>query len=244
MHTFCVFVYSFFFLFYCTWSVKGSHFNRPSHFGWRIYHIIYYLYPPVTSTGNYAILFVFTVHCGWRICCGVCIHSSLWLENMPWCLYPQFAVAGGHAMVFVSSISLPSKTLVLARSVVQARSELSYICRSHCSSFKNIHNDCDFDRKTGVPCDQLLGHTTAFVLWLMFVSLCVFDVCFLVCVFQQAGLHPTADQIELFAYHLPHATLSNLMVSSNFISMMQLMARKGTASFAIIIMDICKVPTP
>jgi len=26
-----------------------------------------------------------------------------------------------------------------------------------------------------------------------------------------AGLHPTADQIELFAYHLPHATLSNLI---------------------------------
>lgn len=28
----------------------------------------------------------------------------------------------------------------------------------------------------------------------------------------QAGLHPTAEQIELFAYHLPNATLSNLMV--------------------------------
>ncbi|XP_036359041.1 ATP-dependent RNA helicase SUPV3L1, mitochondrial [Octopus sinensis] len=28
---------------------------------------------------------------------------------------------------------------------------------------------------------------------------------------EQAGLHPTADQIELFAYHLPNATLSNLM---------------------------------
>ncbi|KAL3863039.1 hypothetical protein ACJMK2_004821 [Sinanodonta woodiana] len=28
---------------------------------------------------------------------------------------------------------------------------------------------------------------------------------------EQAGLHPTADQIELFAYHLPHATLSNLI---------------------------------
>ncbi|KAF5284437.1 hypothetical protein FQR65_LT13543 [Abscondita terminalis] len=27
----------------------------------------------------------------------------------------------------------------------------------------------------------------------------------------QAGLHPTADQIELYAYHLPNATLSNLM---------------------------------
>ncbi|XP_003746157.2 ATP-dependent RNA helicase SUV3 homolog, mitochondrial [Galendromus occidentalis] len=26
-----------------------------------------------------------------------------------------------------------------------------------------------------------------------------------------AGLHPTADQIELFAYHLPHANLSNLI---------------------------------
>lgn len=31
--------------------------------------------------------------------------------------------------------------------------------------------------------------------------------------FQQAGLHPTADQIELFAYHLPNATLSKLIVS-------------------------------
>lgn len=28
---------------------------------------------------------------------------------------------------------------------------------------------------------------------------------------KQAGLHPTADQIELYAYHLPDATLSNLM---------------------------------
>lgn len=27
-----------------------------------------------------------------------------------------------------------------------------------------------------------------------------------------AGLHPTAEQIEMFAYHLPHATLSNLIV--------------------------------
>lgn len=30
---------------------------------------------------------------------------------------------------------------------------------------------------------------------------------------NQAGLHPTADQIELYAYHLPNAALSNLMVS-------------------------------
>lgn len=29
---------------------------------------------------------------------------------------------------------------------------------------------------------------------------------------KQAGLHPTADQIELYAYHLPNASLSNLMV--------------------------------
>ena len=29
---------------------------------------------------------------------------------------------------------------------------------------------------------------------------------------EQAGLHPTADQIELFAYHLPTYTLSNLLV--------------------------------
>ncbi|XP_072027344.1 ATP-dependent RNA helicase SUPV3L1, mitochondrial-like [Amphiura filiformis] len=28
---------------------------------------------------------------------------------------------------------------------------------------------------------------------------------------QMAGLHPTAEQIELFAYHLPHATLPNLI---------------------------------
>lgn len=28
----------------------------------------------------------------------------------------------------------------------------------------------------------------------------------------QAGLHPTADQIELYAYHLPNSPLSNLMV--------------------------------
>jgi ATP-dependent RNA helicase SUPV3L1/SUV3 len=30
---------------------------------------------------------------------------------------------------------------------------------------------------------------------------------------QQAGLHPTADQIELYAYHLPNSALSNLIVS-------------------------------
>lgn len=30
-------------------------------------------------------------------------------------------------------------------------------------------------------------------------------------VIAAAGLHPTAEQIELFAYHLPHATLSNLI---------------------------------
>lgn len=29
----------------------------------------------------------------------------------------------------------------------------------------------------------------------------------------QAGLHPTADQIELYAYYLPNSALSNLMVS-------------------------------
>lgn len=32
---------------------------------------------------------------------------------------------------------------------------------------------------------------------------------------QQAGLHPTADQIELFAYHLPKATLCNLIVCNS-----------------------------
>lgn len=30
---------------------------------------------------------------------------------------------------------------------------------------------------------------------------------------DKAGLHPTAEQIELYAYHLPHSTLSNLIVS-------------------------------
>ena len=30
---------------------------------------------------------------------------------------------------------------------------------------------------------------------------------------EQAGLHPTAEQIELFAYHIPNYTLSNLIVS-------------------------------
>lgn len=32
-------------------------------------------------------------------------------------------------------------------------------------------------------------------------------------VITQAGLHPTPDQIELYAYHLPNSPLSNLMVS-------------------------------
>lgn len=36
-------------------------------------------------------------------------------------------------------------------------------------------------------------------------------LCFCLC--QTAGLHPTAEQIEMFAYHLPDATLSNLIVS-------------------------------
>ena len=30
---------------------------------------------------------------------------------------------------------------------------------------------------------------------------------------EMAGLHPTAEQIELFAYHLPQSSLSNLIVS-------------------------------
>lgn len=34
---------------------------------------------------------------------------------------------------------------------------------------------------------------------------------------KQAGLHPTADQIEMYAYHLPDSPLSNLMVSSSLI---------------------------
>lgn len=29
---------------------------------------------------------------------------------------------------------------------------------------------------------------------------------------ERAGLHPTAEQIELYAYYLPKSTLSNLMV--------------------------------
>lgn len=32
---------------------------------------------------------------------------------------------------------------------------------------------------------------------------------------KAAGLHPTAEQIEMFAYHLPDTTLSNLIVSGN-----------------------------
>lgn len=32
---------------------------------------------------------------------------------------------------------------------------------------------------------------------------------------QAAGLHPTAEQIEMFAYHLPETTLSNLIVSGS-----------------------------
>lgn len=32
---------------------------------------------------------------------------------------------------------------------------------------------------------------------------------------KAAGLHPTAEQIEMFAYHLPDTTLSNLIVSRN-----------------------------
>ncbi|CAG2100687.1 unnamed protein product [Medioppia subpectinata] len=37
---------------------------------------------------------------------------------------------------------------------------------------------------------------------------------------EAAGLHPTADQIELFAYHLPNATLSNLI--DIFVSLSQI----------------------
>ncbi|XP_035218990.1 ATP-dependent RNA helicase SUPV3L1, mitochondrial-like isoform X2 [Stegodyphus dumicola] len=33
---------------------------------------------------------------------------------------------------------------------------------------------------------------------------------------EKAGLHPTADQVELFAYHLPQATLSNLIFSNQY----------------------------
>lgn len=39
------------------------------------------------------------------------------------------------------------------------------------------------------------------------------SILFLSTVSQTAGLHPTAEQIEMFAYHLPDATLSNLVVS-------------------------------
>lgn len=35
----------------------------------------------------------------------------------------------------------------------------------------------------------------------------------------QAGLHPTAEQMELYAYHLPHATLSSLMVRNTVIEL-------------------------
>lgn len=32
---------------------------------------------------------------------------------------------------------------------------------------------------------------------------------------DKAGLHPTAEQIELYAYYLPHSTMSNLIVSTS-----------------------------
>ncbi|KAK8771732.1 hypothetical protein V5799_025023 [Amblyomma americanum] len=38
---------------------------------------------------------------------------------------------------------------------------------------------------------------------------------------EAAGLHPTAEQIELFAYHLPHATLANLVVLEPLIRQLQ-----------------------
>jgi hypothetical protein len=38
---------------------------------------------------------------------------------------------------------------------------------------------------------------------------------FLLFLLKAAGLHPTAEQIEMFAYHLPETTLSNLIVSGN-----------------------------
>lgn len=34
---------------------------------------------------------------------------------------------------------------------------------------------------------------------------------------EQAGLNPTADQIELYAYHLPNSTLNSLLVRNIFI---------------------------
>ncbi len=34
----------------------------------------------------------------------------------------------------------------------------------------------------------------------------------IICFFQRAGLHPTAEQIEMFAYHLPKHSLSSLIV--------------------------------
>ncbi len=33
------------------------------------------------------------------------------------------------------------------------------------------------------------------------------------CCLQQAGLFPTIDEVQLFAYHLPKASLSNILVS-------------------------------
>lgn len=43
---------------------------------------------------------------------------------------------------------------------------------------------------------------------------CVKEILFPSPLPQTAGLHPTAEQIEMFAYHLPDATLSNLVVST------------------------------
>lgn len=28
----------------------------------------------------------------------------------------------------------------------------------------------------------------------------------------KAGLHPTAEQLEMYSYHLPHTTLTNILV--------------------------------
>lgn len=46
----------------------------------------------------------------------------------------------------------------------------------------------------------------------------------------QAGLHPTADQIELYAYHLPNSSLSNLLVSKDPALIFNISPKKNSAS--------------
>ena len=52
---------------------------------------------------------------------------------------------------------------------------------------------------------------------------------------EAAGLQPTADQIELYAYHLPNATLSNLMVRDIVITIKPQLVSDCTHSLRLIL---------